>query len=308
MLRRYVTIDVFTDRLFAGNPVAVVLDAQGLSTRQMQALANEFGYSESTFVLPPADPRHTAQVRIFTPDREIPFAGHPNLGTAYALADDMTARGIPVPEIFTFEEVAGKVTIELWRRDGHVVGAELRAPEPLSCRGQIRATQAAACLSLKESDIRIDGHAPRVVSVGLPFLVVQLATRDALARARPDRGAYARILPLDGAHSIYAYALDGPRETSDVHARMFTGRMTEDPATGSATGAMTCLLARLRGLEDLDLLVAQGDDCRRPSRLYARARAQDGAWYAHVGGHCVSAFNGTLALEGEIDQTPLAMA
>ncbi|ALM86303.1 PhzF family phenazine biosynthesis protein [Bordetella sp. N] len=308
MLRRYVTIDVFTDRLFAGNPVAVVLDAQGLSTRQMQALAVEFGYTETTFVLPPADPAHTAQVRIFTPDREIPFAGHPNLGTAYALADDMTARGIPVPDVFTFEEIAGKVNIELWRQDGRVVGAELRAPETLSCRAQIRAAQAAACLSLKESDIRIDSHAPRVVSVGLPFLVVQLASRDALARVRPDRAAYARLLPLDGAHSVYAYVLDGARGAPDVHARMFTGRMTEDPATGSATAAMACLLARLRGLEDLDLLVAQGDDMRRPSRLHARARAQDGAWHAHIGGHCVSAFTGTLPLDGEIDQAPLAMA
>ncbi|MFC4274130.1 PhzF family phenazine biosynthesis protein [Achromobacter aloeverae] len=308
MLRRYVTVDVFTNRIFAGNPVAVVLDAQGLSTRQMQALATEFGYSETTFVLPPADPGHTAQVRIFTPDREIPFAGHPNLGTAYALADDMTARGIPVPDIFTFEEIAGKVPIELWRQDGRVVGAELRAPEPLSCRAQVRAAQAAACLSLKEPDIRIDAHAPRVVSVGLPFLVVQLASRDALARIQPDRAAYSRVLPLDGAHSIYAYALDGARGAPDVHARMFTGRMTEDPATGSATGAMACLLARLRGLEDLDLLVAQGDDVRRPSRLHVRARAQDGAWHAHVGGHCVSALNGTLALDGEIDQAPLAMA
>ncbi len=308
MLRRYVTVDVFTDRLFAGNPVAVMLDAQGLSTRQMQALASEFGYSESTFVLPPADARHTAHVRIFTPEREIPFAGHPNLGTAYALADDMTARGIPVPDIFTFEEAAGKVAIELWRHDGRVVGAELRAPEPLSCRAQIRAAQAAACLSLKESDIRIDGHAPRVVSVGLPFLVVQLASREALARARPDRGAYARTLPLDGAHSIYAYVLDGARDAPDVHARMFTGRMTEDPATGSATGAMTCLQARLRGLEDLALLVSQGEDMRRPSRLHARASALDGAWHAHVGGNCISAFTGTLALDGEIDQAPLAMA
>ncbi|WP_454688831.1 PhzF family phenazine biosynthesis protein [Achromobacter aloeverae] len=308
MLRRYATIDVFTNRLFAGNPVAVVLDAQGLSTRQMQALATEFGYSETTFVLPPADPRHTAHVRIFTPDREIPFAGHPNLGTACALADDMTARGIPVPDTLSFEEAAGQVEIALWRQDGRVVGAELCAPEPLSCRAQIRAAQAAACLSLKESDIRIDAHAPRVVSVGLPFLVVQLASREALARARPDRAAYARLLPLDGAHSVYAYALDGARGAPDVHARMFTARMTEDPATGSATGAMACLLARLRGEEDLDLLVVQGEDLRRPSRLHARARAHDGAWYAHVGGHCVPAFNGTLALDGEVDQAPLAMA
>src|SRR6476660_8273937 len=104
MERRYTTVDVFTDRMFGGNPLAVVLDAQGLSAAQMQSIAAEFNYAESTFVLPPRDPRHSAQVRIFTPRSEVPFAGHPNVGTAFVLARARAAAGEPLPERFEFEE------------------------------------------------------------------------------------------------------------------------------------------------------------------------------------------------------------
>src|SRR5208283_4356660 len=107
MQRRYITTDVFTDRAFGGNPLAVVLDAGGLSTAQMQAIAREFGYMETTFVLPPADPAHTAQVRIFTPGSELPFAGHPNVGTALVVA----RRATPPPSQVVFEEAAGLVPL-----------------------------------------------------------------------------------------------------------------------------------------------------------------------------------------------------
>src|SRR5215212_445925 len=144
MQRRYNTVDVFTDRAFGGNPLAVVLDAKKLSTTQMQAIAAEFNYSETTFVLPPADPAHDAQVRIFTVRKELPFAGHPNVGTAFVLA---TKAKKPTARL-VFEEIAGLVPMEIQYEGGKVVGAELTAPQPLKRLTSVSAEQAAACLSL----------------------------------------------------------------------------------------------------------------------------------------------------------------
>src|SRR5258706_2222885 len=186
MQRRYITVDVFTDRAFGGNPLAVVLDAGGLSTAQMQAIASEFNYSETTFVLPPRDGGHDAQVRIFTVTNEIPFAGHPNVGTAFVLA--MQA-GTP-PARFLFEEVAGLVPVDILKEDGKPVGAELTAPQPLKKLTSFGAEHAAACVSLSAAEIRTDRHAPQIVSVGMAFLVAELASRDALRRAKPRAGGF----------------------------------------------------------------------------------------------------------------------
>lgn len=303
--RRYATADVFTDRMFEGNPVAVVLDAAGLSAAQMQAIASEFGYSETTFVLPPRDPAHTAWVRIFTPSREVPFAGHPNIGTAYVLAREAAARGEALPDRFVFEEAAGPVPIDLLRDGAAVVGAELTAPEPLSRRAQAPADRAAACLRLQSADVRVDVHPPQVVSVGLPFLVVELASRDALRRAEPDRAAYDGLFPLDGAVAVYAYTRDvgtGAAEAgTDLQARMFTPRMTEDPATGSATAAAVALLSELRGT-DLALRIGQGVDMGRPSVLLVRVCRRGGGGApasVHLGGRCVAVMDGVFHRDGE---------
>lgn len=307
MRRRYVTADVFTDRMFGGNPVAVVLDAAGLSMAQMQALASEFNYSETTFVLPPRDPSHTAQVRIFTPRAELPFAGHPNVGTAFVLAREAAARGEAVPsDGYVFEETAGLVSVRLLRgANDAVVGAELTAPEPLSRRSEIKAERAAACLSLTAADLRTDAHTPQVISVGLPFLVVELASRDALRRARPNLSAYAEVLPLDGADAVYAYTReaagqDGDEVGCDLQARMFSplDGIVEDPATGSATAATAALLAELQGAGELSLRVGQGVDMGRPSLLLARAALRDGGLTASVGGRCVGVLEGTFTLDG----------
>lgn len=298
MRHRYVTADVFTDRVFGGNPVAVVLDAAGLSAGQMQAITCEFNYSETTFVLPPRDPSHTAWVRIFNPSREMPFAGHPNIGTAFVLARALEARGEAVPNRMVFEEGAGLVPIELLREGGTVVGAELRAPEPLSRRSEVPPDRAAACLSLPAAEVGLDVHPPQVVSVGMPFLVVELASRDALRRASPDRAAFASLFPLDGAFSVYAYTRDVAKDTveadTDLQARMFTGRMTEDPATGSATSAMAALLAARLGTAELTLRVGQGTDMGRPSLMLARTKQENGGVVAFVGGRCVEVMEGTI--------------
>jgi len=278
----------------------VVLDAAGLSTAQMQAITCEFNYSETTFVLPPRDSSHTAWVRISTPSREVPFAGHPNIGTAFVLAGQAAERGEAVPDRFVFEEQAGLVPITLMRERNTVVGAELTTPEPLSRRAEVPADRAAACLSLPPGDVRMDMHRPQVISVGLPFLVVELASRDALRRAKPDRAGYDGLLPLDGATSVYAYTRDvgtaGFEAGSDVQARMFTPRMTEDPATGSATAATTALLAEVQKDTEIRLRVGQGVDMGRPSLLLARAHRQGGATVAFVGGRCIAMMEGCFRL------------
>src|SRR5258708_13028394 len=148
MQRRYITVDVFTDRAFGGNPLAVVLDAGGMSTEQMQAVAREFNYSETTFVLPPADSANDAQVRIFTVNRELPFAGHPNVGTAFVLAT-LAAKA---PARLKFEEKAGLVPVEILSEQGRVVGAALTAPQKLKRLTPFIAEPAAACLSLFAPD------------------------------------------------------------------------------------------------------------------------------------------------------------
>jgi trans-2,3-dihydro-3-hydroxyanthranilate isomerase len=303
MQRRYITVDVFTDRAFGGNPLAVVPDAGGLSTAQMQAIATEFNYSETTFVLPPADGANDAQVRIFTVRSEIPFAGHPNVGTAFVLATQ--AKKPPVR--LRFEEKAGLVPVEILTEQGGVIGAELTAPQPLKRLSQLSVEQAAACLSLSAADVKTDRHPPQIASVGLPFLMVELASREALRRARPDAEAFARTFPCDGSDAIYFYTRDVPdnEKTCDLQARMFhpgACGLSEDPATGSATAAAAALLADLDSTRDgeLKLRIGQGVDMGRPSLLLTRVRKVAGAAASvHVGGACVQIMEGTFRLGGE---------
>lgn len=297
MKKCYVVADVFTDTPFRGNPVAVVLDAQGMTSEQMQLIAVEFGYSETTFVLPPKDISHTAQVRIFTPSREIPFAGHPNVGTAFVLATHAEQNGLQLPEILLFKEIAGLVPVRLLKNAGKIIGAELQVPEALSCGSEVNPEAVAACLSLNPEDIHTDNHHPLVASVGLPFLVVELASREALRRCVPNRQGFQAVLPLDGAVSIYAYTSEmDTDEEGDLQARMFTARMTEDPATGSATAAVTALLAQLSGQPTLSLRVHQGVDMGRASVLSTHYDATTVNPVVRVGGQCVMVMEGTFIL------------
>ena len=303
MQRRYVTVDVFTDRAFGGNQLAVVLDAQGLSTAQMQAIAVEFNYAETTFVLPPRDAANDAQVRIFTVTSELPFAGHPNVGTAFVLAN----RAAKPPARLKFEEGAGLVPLEILTQGGKVVGAELTAPQPLKRMTEASAEQAAACISLSAADIRTDRQAPQIISVGMPFLVTELTSREALRKAKPNADAFARVFPVDGAFAIYFYTRDVPpgEKPCDLQARMFfpaLSGLTEDPATGSATVALAALLADLDPARDgeLRLRIGQGFDMGRPSMLLTRVVKQGGRIVsANVGGGCVTMMEGSLYLAGE---------
>jgi trans-2,3-dihydro-3-hydroxyanthranilate isomerase len=305
--RRYVTVDVFTDRMFGGNPLAVVLDAAGLSTSQMQAIAREFNYSETTFVLPPDDAANTARVRMFTPRTEVPFAGHPNVGTAFVLARESpfaAQAAASAGGIFLFEEIAGVVPLKLRREHGSTVGAELRAPEGLSRLTIVPREVAATSLSLAAPDVAVHAHPPQIISVGLPFLAVELTSRDALRRAKPDFAAHAELLPLDGADAVFAYFREREGSTADetvLHARTFSplDGIIEDPATGSACAAAIALLATLdpHDRAELHWRIHQGVDMGRPSLLLGRTAKNQGSLIGtHIGGNCVAVLEGTLDL------------
>jgi len=285
----YCTVDVFTDRRFGGNPLAVFPAAAGLDTATMQALAAEMNYSETSFVLPPADPANTAQVRIFNRTAEMPFAGHPNVGTAYVLAQ----LGLATGPILRFEEIAGLVEVRL----AGDMGAEIDAPQPLSLKGELPAADIASCLSLPTEAIVLAEHPPIRATVGVDFVIVAVEP-DALARAAPDIAAYRRLADarpeLEGRLSIFLYALNG----SGVRARMFAplAGTWEDAATGSANATLAALRLSLSGEETLAYEAVQGVEMGRESRLSLRAwRADDGV-RASVGGRCVSVFRGTVSL------------
>lgn len=292
MKLRYHTVDVFTRTRFGGNPLAVVLNADDLTSEQMQTIAREFNYSETSFVLRPIDDRHTAHVRIFTPTVEVPFAGHPNVGTGYVLA---TLEGARPVEEFTFEEAAGLVRARVLRVEGAVDQIQLTAPQALSVGANFAAASVAACLSLPEADIALGVHAPCVASVGLPFIVVEIATRDALRRAKPDPAAFSAILPANGADAIYLYCRDMQAEDGavDFTARMFApfDGLPEDPATGSATAAACALLATLEGHTPRHFQVAQGIDMQRPSLLSVDVVDRE---TVRISGACVPVMSGTL--------------
>jgi trans-2,3-dihydro-3-hydroxyanthranilate isomerase len=301
MQRRYVTVDVFTDRVFGGNPLAVVLDAQGLKKPQMQAIAAEFNYAETTFILPPRAPEHSAHVRIFTPRTEVPFAGHPNVGTAVVFAREQETQregqGGPPLERLIFEEAAGLVPIRLIRQAHAVVGAEFTAPENLTVGPQVSAGDIAECLSLERADINLINHPPQVLSVGLPFLVAEITTRDALRRAKPNSKTHERVLPPIGTDAIYCYSRGATPQ--QLHARMFSplDGIVEDPATGSAAAATISLLAARRPERDAEMSwrIEQGVEMGRPSLLKGRTEKRDGTVTAvHIGGFAVQVMSGLI--------------
>jgi trans-2,3-dihydro-3-hydroxyanthranilate isomerase len=297
MQRRYVTVDVFSAEVFGGNPLAVVLDAEGLGTSQMQSIAAEFAYAETTFVLPPRAAANAAWVRIFTPRTEVPFAGHPTVGTAVVLAREMEARGAAPLADLVLEEGAGLVPVRLMRAGGAVIGAEFQAPRALEMGSLVAIEDAAACLSLPAADLRPEPP-PQVLSVGLPFLVVALASREALRRARPNMDAHERLLPPIGTDAVFAYVRGNTSE--ELHARMFAplDSTVEDPATGSASAATLAFLAAQRTERDLTWRIEQGVDMGRPSLILGRTCKRDGVVTAvHVGGHAVTVMHGMFNID-----------
>lgn len=301
MKLEFTTVDVFTDRQFGGNPLAVVTNAQGLSTERMQAIAAEFNLAETTFVLPPKDPRHTAEVRIFTPKAEMPFAGHPNVGTAFVLSRAGTSYGKPVTgDRLVFEEKAGLVTMDIRRDGGAVVATRLAAPVPLSFGEEIAPEIVQRACSLDAAALKLDVHRPIVGSCGAPLLFVELASREALRSAAPRPEVFARELPRDRIVGIHLY-VQAPDGVIDVQTRMFAPEhgIPEDPATGAANVALIGLLTHHRPETDLNFArtIGQGFDMGRPSVLEASAEKKGGQVVAtYIGGRCVPMMSGTIDL------------
>jgi trans-2,3-dihydro-3-hydroxyanthranilate isomerase len=301
MKLEFTTVDVFTDRPFGGNPLAVVTNALGLSTEQMQAIAAEFNLAETTFVLPPKDAAHTAEVRIFTPKAEMPFAGHPNVGTAFVLARAGQSYGRPVTgDRLVFEEKAGLVRMDLTREAGVVVATRLAAPVPLSIGEAFSADFIADACSLKPSDIKVDGHRPCIASCGAPLVFSELNSRAALKSAAPRNDVFVRDLPRDRAVGIHLY-VQAKEGDIDIQCRMFAPLhgIPEDPATGGANVALIGLLTHHRREADLVLAktIGQGFDMGRPSILEASAEKKAGTVTAtYIGGRCVPMMKGTIDL------------
>jgi trans-2,3-dihydro-3-hydroxyanthranilate isomerase len=294
MKHRFETVDVFTDRPFGGNPLAVVLDAEGLSTERLQAIAAEFNYAETTFVLPPRDPKHTAHVRIFTPKAEMPFAGHPNVGTAFVLARLGKASG----DKFVFEEKAGLVPMDIVREGGVVVSTRLAAPQQLSLGETIAPEIVAAAVGLAPGDIV---GRPVVASTGNKFLFAEVASRGMLKRATGNAEIFARHLPMDRTVGVHLYVA-AQEHGVEIQTRMFAPLygVPEDPATGSANVTLIGLLAHRDKRADVTLgrTIGQGFDMGRPSILEASAEKKAGKVVAtYIGGRCVPMLSGTIDLD-----------
>jgi trans-2,3-dihydro-3-hydroxyanthranilate isomerase len=301
----YVTLDVFTKTRFRGNPLAVIPDARGLDGGNMQAIAREFNYSEITFVLPPSDPAHTAEVRIFTPTMELPFAGHPNVGTAYALARAGQAFGKPLGDRLRFEEKAGLVEVTIERDgQGNVSGAGIVAPQTLSVGAGLAVETLAPMIGLHPSAIAVARHPPLFLSVGIPFLVAELADLDTLAKAGPDTTRFAAaeawLDAMDGRLSVFLYvrAKDTPLQ---LRARMFAplDNIPEDPATGSASAALAAFLATHESDagDSVELTITQGVEMGRDSRIHLRVTLSGGEPSGvKVSGDCVEVMRGVLTV------------
>lgn len=295
MRHRFLICDVFTDRRFGGNPLAVLPEAEGLSASQMQAVAAEFNLSETAFVLPPKGPAHAARVRIFTPKAELPFAGHPSIGTALVLA--WLGRVPATGEIVLLEE-AGPVPVRLRAGgEGEAAGfAEFTAPMAPTHGPALPAAPLAAALGLAAEEVTADEGLPCLASCGTPFLLVRLASRDALRRARLDPTA---TLPGDGTTGLFLVTEDVGDPAVQLRARMFAPALgvAEDPATGSAAAALAGFLGGRPGLAEgwHDWRIAQGIEMGRPSLIRARARRENGRVVeVRIGGQAVPVAEGTI--------------
>jgi trans-2,3-dihydro-3-hydroxyanthranilate isomerase len=255
----------------------------------MQSLASEFNLSETTFVLPPADPANTARVRIFNRRNEMPFAGHPNVGTGWVLAKQGRARD----GLLRFEEIAGLVEVRI---DSDLV--VIAAPQPLSLGPEMPVELLAGCVGLAARDVVVAAHRPISASVGNSFVVAEV-TGEALTRATPDIGSFreaAKIYTAMGANRLplYLYAHDGER----IRARMFSplSGTIEDPATGSAATPLAALLLSLTQESERRYEIAQGVEMGRPSFLMCTARRDATGVLASVGGSCVPVLKGEVSL------------
>ncbi|MCG8427287.1 MAG: PhzF family phenazine biosynthesis protein [Chromatiales bacterium] len=300
MRYRYFTCDVFTEQRFGGNPLAVLPEARGLSDEQMQQITREFNFSESTFVFP-AEQGNTRKVRIFTPTKEIAFAGHPNVGTAFVLANAGELGELADLTEVTFEEQAGVVPVSIHRKPGKPVWCELKVPGTLSLEETVPVERVAKALSLTPEDITTEVHQPQNASVGgLSFIMVELTSREALAKISVNVAELEAMVAEGMHHEIHAYVRAD--DEFDIRARMFAplDGIPEDPATGSANCALVAMLSHYREEANgrFNWRIAQGVEMGRPSILEARTEKENGSvtgiW---IGGSSVMVSEGYIEVD-----------
>ncbi len=291
----FYTCDVFTDTRFGGNQLAVFPRAEGLSAELMQQIAREFNFAETSFVFP-GHGAFTRCVRIFTPTTEVPFAGHPNVGTAAMLATHGELGAVDTTLDIVFDELAGPVPITITRRAGTRFHCELTAPERLSIGGAVPVEAIAAAASVDVADVVTTTHAPQGASVGLGFLMAELRDVPTLTRARPDLAGLTHLATL-GHPFLHVYVRS--KDAFDLRVRGLAAGdpMMEDAATGSANAALAALLAHHDPRPDGDFAwrIAQGVEMGRPSLLEARAIKRGGVvTQVKIGGESVPVSEGTF--------------
>jgi trans-2,3-dihydro-3-hydroxyanthranilate isomerase len=295
---KYFICDVFTTTRFGGNQLAVLPEANGLSKTEMQQIAHEFNYSESTFVFP-ANDAHDRAVRIFTPAIEVPFAGHPNIGTAFVLAKTGEFGDIGAGKTIRFDEKAGTVSVAIRHDGSNLIHCELTAPQGLTLGESVGAARMAEALSLDEQDIATSAHFPQIAGVGLPFLVVELASRDALQRAQANLTEFKRLLDEGIVPDVHVYVRCD--DEFDIRARMFApfDGVAEDAATGSANCGLVALLMHNdpNNTAEQTWRISQGVEMGRPSVLEARAHRQGDHIQTWIGGNCVLVCEGTIEID-----------
>jgi trans-2,3-dihydro-3-hydroxyanthranilate isomerase len=301
--RSYSVYDVFTDRKLAGNPLAVIFDGDDLSDDAMQAIAKELNLSETVFVQASDNPAYAARIRIFTPGRELPFAGHPTVGTAIALAE-RTHQGMTIDLVSVLEENVGPVRCAVRLSEGKASFAEFDLPRksqqinmPLDRIGIGKA------LSLKTSEIGFENHVPSLWTAGVPFLLVPVRDVGVAERLDFDPQLWEATVPfVDGAlASAYIYCRGGVSHAARFHARMFASGMgiVEDPATGSAAAALSGAIHHFDRLTDghHDVMIEQGVEMGRPSFIHLHMDVEAGAISnARIGGQAVRLASGMLDL------------
>lgn len=300
MTRRFYTLDVFTDQALAGNPLAVVLDCEGLDGARMQRIAREFNLSETVFVFEPRNPAHSAKVRIFTPGRELPFAGHPTIGAACLIGhvrapDLLAAQDLRI----VLEEEVGDIVCLVRHRAARALAADFtlpRLPERLAAAPPSNAAIAEG-VGLDEADIGFGRHQPSQFSAGAPFLFVPVRSLAAIARARPGRTPWSD----DGGPATFLYTREVVDDLAAFHARMFAGSwgVTEDPATGSAAAAFAGVALAFDRPPDGEhvLVIEQGFEMGRPSRIVLGFEVGNAALRsASIGGEAAIVSSGTLDL------------
>ena len=302
MPRRYAILDVFTDRPLAGNPLAVVLDGDGLSDGRMQAIAREFNLSETVFVRPSENPAHSARIRIFTPARELPFAGHPTVGTAVLLALEGAAKNPALHEaMLVLEENVGPVRCGAFVKGEGIGRAIFDLPRDAAEIGQTLDREAIAnALNLLPAEVGFENHEPTVFSAGVPYAFVPVRDLAAIGRAKANMAVWSEAFNGDAA-APFLYCRETSAAGRHFHGRMFapTFGINEDPATGSAVAALTGVIMRFDKPPSGShrLVIEQGFEMGRPSLMDVEADVgAQGITAVRVGGESVLIGEGRLDL------------